>query len=741
MQKVSNEYKQSMKTLLRERGFIKISFGLVNQEAQANASVADGDEIYYSNNKHLLEDHGEDSIYATLEEDFTKVDGTMLIPPRPSQVSSSVDTGLVSRLLVSDSPYEMVINLNTLPMDFKGLTIDFGEDYPVDFDIIGDTNTVEYRGNDDAVFVTEDVFYQTTRLRFVFYTMKNTESRLRVYSIRFGYGLVYGNSSVIESKLETYISPICADVPQIDFYVILKNYDKYFNVDNPNSAINYLETGQEMDISYGYQLPDSDKIEWIKGQHLLCSEWESDDTQAIIKCQDVFRNMDIEYYKGLYAQNGKSYFALATEILTDAGYSAGEYYLDPRLKDLYTKNPMPREKHKIGLQLIANACRCTLGQSREGRIEIKSNFVPEGTASANAETAFSNVESIMDYDEKDEYSTMANDYTIVAEGMYVLGKTASPTKNTGFISAAVSDENCEFSTNPVVTVSLLAVRTYGSLEFDFGHALPGEFILHTYNNGTPVDDFVVGADEISKKTVVIRNFDDFNVIEIEFTKTQVPHSRIVFNHFGRSEVMDFTMERRDMTCSPKAIKQELIKSVVVPCYLYQPGDREYNLIYEDVDVTSGEEAIYYVQHPAYNFSVKIDDQAGGAQITAWGNYYIKVKFLVSGEHKLGIYGYQYRIVEKKYVKELHTRGKTITWRNPLISDYEMAKDLAEWLADYYQSGVEYEYTTRGNPELDATDIIYQENEFHSGMKVNIFRHIVKFRQAFSGFIAARRVGG
>ncbi len=76
---------------------------------------------------------------------------------------------------------------------------------------------------------------------------------------------------------------------QIDFTVTLKNYDKYFNVDNPRSAINFLETGQEMDIYYGYQLPESGEIEWIKGNHLLCSEWESDDYTATIRCQDVFK--------------------------------------------------------------------------------------------------------------------------------------------------------------------------------------------------------------------------------------------------------------------------------------------------------------------------------------------------------------------------------------------------------------------------------------------------------------------
>ena len=741
MQKVSREYKRSMKSSLRERAYIMVSFGLVNQEAQAKASVAQGDDTYYSNNQNLFGEHTDDTIYATMEENFTRVDGSMFFLPRSNSSSRFYDTGIVSRRLLSDAQYEMVINLNTIVTDFKGLTINFGENYPVDFDIIGDTNTVEFRDNDKAEFTTEEVFYQTTKIRIVFYTMKNPQSRLRVYSIRFGYGLVYYNDSVLDSKLETYVSPIGADVPQIDFSVTFKNYDRYFNVDNPNSAINYLETGQEMDIMYGYQLPDSDEIEWVKGQHLWCAEWESDDNKAVIKCQDIFRNMDGEYMYGMYAANGKSYYQLATEILHDAGFEADQYYLDPRLKTLYSKNPMPRVKHKEALQIIANACRCTLSQSREGKIQIKSNFVPEGTASSNGATDFSNVQHIMEDTDKDEYGTMANEYTIATGGMFLLGEGVAATRNTGYVSAAVSKDDCTFTINPKVTISLTAIRTYGSLAFDFGYALPAEFILRTFNNGEAADEFTIGEDEIDKHTVVIRNFNDFDVIEIEFTKTSKPNSRIVFNHFGLSEVADFTMERRDMTSSPKAIKQELIKEVIVPCYLYQNGNKLDNVVSEDVEITAGEERTYYIQEASYGYIPKLDDVTGQVTVVDWGNYYVTLRFLVTGTYRLDVQAYQYRIIERQVVKTLHTRGKTVTWKNPLISDMTMANDLADWLKEYYLAGIEYEYDTRGNPELDATDIIYQENEFRTGMKVNIHRTITKFQQTFSGVVMARRVGG
>lgn len=740
MQKVSKAYKESMKSSLRERAYIMLSFGLVNQEAQAKASIDNGAFAYFSNKNNVFGERSDDTIYATLEEDFTRVDGSMFFLPRQSSGRTYYDTGIISEKLLSQAACELIISLNTIANDFKGLTINFGENYPVDFDIISSTGqTIEFRDNDKSTWSTEEVLTNTTYIKMVFYTMKNPQSRLRIYSILFGYGLVYYNDSVMGSSLDSYVSPIGADVPQIDFSVTLKNYDHYFNVDNPKSAINYLETGQEMDIMYGYQLPDSDEIEWIQGNHLLCSEWESDDNTATIRCQDIFRTMDTEYAKGLYSETGKSYYALAVEILTDAGIS--DYYIDPRLKNLYTKNPMPRVQRKEALQIIANACRCVLTQTRFGAIQIKSNFMPEATISTNGETSFSKSANVLNESEKDEYGTLAKNYTPVDGSMFFIPRTGSATLNTGYVSQAVSKADGTFTTNPVITITMEAIRAYYGLELVFGQCLPGAFTIRTYNSGTLVNEFPIAADEIDKTTVILRDFDDFDVMKIEFTKTAEPYNRIVLNYFSLSDVTDFTMTRRDMTSSPKAIKQELIKEVIVPCYTYQKNNREENLVNEDVEVTAGQIETYYIQDPSYGYVAKLDEVTGQVEVIDWGNYYVTLKYKVSGSFRLEVQGYRYKIVERYATKTLHARGKSVKWQNPLISDMMMANDLAEWLADYYTAGIEYEYDTRGNPEIDTTDIVYQENEFYEGMKVHIYRHTVNFKQAFSGRVTARRIGG
>lgn len=740
MQKVSKAYKESMKSSLRERAYIMISFGLVNQEAQAKATVDNGSYAYYSNKDNIFGEHIDDTVYATLEEEFTKVDGSMFFLPRATEGGRYYDTGIVSDKLVSEARCEVIISLNTIATDFKGLTINFGENYPVDFDIVGSTGqTIEFRGNTKSKWSTEEVLENTTYIKLVFYKMKNPQSRLRIYSIMFGYGLVYYNDSVMSSALDSYVSPIGADVPQFDFSVTLKNYDHYFNVDNPNSAINYLETGQEMDIMYGYQTPGSDTIEWIQGNHLWCSEWESDDNTATIRCQDIFRNMDGEYVKGLYSAAGKSYYALAEEILKDAGIS--EYYIDPRLKKLYSNNPIPRVKYKEALQIIANACRCVLTQSRDGKVQIKSNFMPSASIATNGEETYSNAANVLTDTPKVEYATLAGNYTPTDGTMFFLPRNGKAALTTGYVSKEISGANGTFTKNPVVTITMEAIRAYYGLKLVFGTALPAAFTIRTYKGGEPVNEYSVEKDEINTTSIILRDFDDFDVMKIEFTKTAEPYNRIVLNYFSLSDVVDFTMNRRDMTSSPKAIKQELIKEVIVPCYTYQENNREENLVYEDIDVVAGEVETYYIQDPSYGYKVKLDEVEGKATVVAWSNYFVTIKFNVTGSFKLEVQGYRYKIVEKYATVSLNARGKTVKWKNPLISNTTMANELAAWLADYYTAGIEYEYDTRGNPELDATDIVYQENEFHDGMRVNIYRHTVNFKQAFSGRVTARRIGG
>ena len=98
-----------MKSSLRERAYIMISFGLLNQEAQAKAKVEQGDFTYYSNSTNILSEKTDDTIYATLEENFTKVDGTMFFLPRQNASNAYLDTGIISDKLLTQADRKSVV--------------------------------------------------------------------------------------------------------------------------------------------------------------------------------------------------------------------------------------------------------------------------------------------------------------------------------------------------------------------------------------------------------------------------------------------------------------------------------------------------------------------------------------------------------------------------------------------------------------------------------------------------------
>lgn len=748
VQKVSKRYAKSMKKPIRDRGYIEVSFGIINQKAQEKASVVEnGNFAYYTNNKNIFDSQVDRKRqYATFEENFTKLDGTMYFLPRENSGLSYYDTGLISKNIISE-PYELTINLNINPTEIKGLTIDFGENYAVNFDIVTASGTINVVNNVDSRWETQDIIGPTNYIKLIVYSMKNPNARLRINSILFGYGLVYGNEYVIDSQLESYVSPICQDVPQIDFSVTLNNQDHYFNVDEPDSAINYLETGQDINVKYGYELTDGEEpeIEWVQGCKLKCSDWEATDTTATIRGQDLLRSMDSKYYKGFYVPDrGRSFYDLALDVFHDAGET--DFYIDPRLKSIYTNNPLPIVSHKEALQMIANACRCILFQTREGTISIKSNFKPEITVSSNGETSYSSVSNILDSSVKEEYASYSYNYSRLDENMHFLPRSGTSGLNTGYISSYQSNSNKEFSTNPIITLTQEAQCSYGNLRIVFGNSQPEEFIIRTYNSNSLVETLTFPNEEyeIEKDMYIVHNFDDLDKMEIEFTKTINPYNRITVNNIFFDIASNFIMETNDMTSPPKAIKKESIQEVEAFCYLYQPSANEEQLFSEQKEFDDNETRKIFFSEPCYNLTAKLDGSTSGIQIINSGSYYVEVKITSGGSHTIDVFGYKFKIVECSVSKIRSLdgqKGVTKKWCNPLVSDMSTADSLSMWLMDYYNSSVEYEYDMRGYPELDVNDIIRQERKTKSGttlVDVNVYRHTIKFDQAFSGKVVSIR---
>ena len=199
--------------------------------------------------------------------------------------------------------------------------------------------------------------------------MSVPNNRVRIDYIQFGLGLEYDDEWILEANSKTSLSAINDDLPESEFSITLNNDEQIFNVDNPASEINFLESGQRMNVVIGYML-DNGKVEWLQMHSLYVYEWSASDEKATIKAVDVLKFLSDDYYKGQYYETGITLYDLAVLVLEDAGVAQEDYYLDTYLKKITVYNPLPNVRHKEALQIIANAGRCVLDYDRYGRIRI-----------------------------------------------------------------------------------------------------------------------------------------------------------------------------------------------------------------------------------------------------------------------------------------------------------------------------------------------------------------------------------
>lgn len=571
MQTVSQDYRNSMKSPLRNRGYIRVSMGLINKDAQDSAYISNEQGNYFSNSTKVFRGNENPKVYVTMENNHSKVDGSMYFPWKPSQGGYTYYNGFVS---VGLAPCDVVITLSG-SQNFKGLMIDFGENYPTKFDIITNNTTLNIPSNTQALYKTDKSFTGINKVTLKIHQMKNPNTRVRIFSMKFGMGLEYGNESVLDSSLDTCVSPISAELPQIDFTVKIKNENGSFDVENPESMVNFIESEQDMEVEYGYQL-DNGNIEWVYGSNLKCGNWSSNDRELTLEAHDILRDKNAEHVDGECLTNGSTtYSVLATRVLKEMGIT--DYYIDPSLSNLETHNPIPRVSSKEALQLIANAGMCTLSITRRGRVELR------------------------------KYDT---------------------------------------------------------------------------------------------------------------------------------QLENFTIEKSDILNAPNITKSDTIRKIILSYYNYVPTTDVTSLISEKVTVNHTDRVSYYFDEPYYDYTVTgITDYS----IIKARAYYLEVEYRTTGTHEIEITGKKYNKVEKRVSRTINEKGVDINWSNPLIDNSSHANLLAAWLALYYKDQFQYEYETRGNPELDTMDVITQQNDYISGMKVRVTRHVIKFKQSFRGKLVTRRL--
>lgn len=739
MQLASKEYKEAMQLPFRNRAYIRVSIGVVNPDAQNNAVLDEETEItYYSDGKKPFDGYTVTKPYATAEQNFSKVDGSMYFLPKETDGYSYYNNGIVTKDILGS----VYISFGGLVgLDIKGLTIDFGECYPTQFTIQSDSGTKSYE-NDKQLFTTEDAFDGSSYFIITPITMLGGQDRMRIYQIIFGIANTFSNDKVINCSLKDYVSPISETIPSMDVSLTIDNQDLYYSPDNPESAIAYMEIGQEVKVSFGYDVTGNGDVEWLPETTTFLNTWSADDVQAKFTATDRFYQLTDTYYKGLYRSGGITLYDLALDVLNDAGIEdEREFYIDPYLKRITVYNPLPPVKHSEALQIIANAGRCALYEDRANKIHLKASFVPDMQVSVNNKTDYSRIDNLLKDNKKDAYAIASNDFSLVDGSLFFMPKDGSY-KETGYVSNSIADADGNFTENPIITVTLESGFTAFGMIINFRNVSPQEFVIRTYYLSAIQDTYTV--ENPDTEYITDYQFNDFDKMEIEFTKGH-PNARITIDNILIGDVTDYRLSRtRDLMDNPTGTRQEKVKMISVKKTNYRESQEGFKeLITEKVTLTDEMQHTVYFSIASYGFQASVkDNDSIGVQILDSSNYFVTVKFTnatVGTEIELVIQGYEY-VADESYYRVTHNpNGQEIEWSNPLISTDEQARDLEEWIATYYLGDVDYEISWRGDPRVEANDLFYLELKNREDALIRSYQNELSFNGAWSGSMKARKV--
>lgn len=678
MRRVSSAYKVAMAKHLRDHTYMVCSLGVVSNEAQGSARVI-SPMHYLSNNVTLFKERTEVGEYATFEEMTVQADGKTYFPPRNDDyIQLLPNMSALSREIMGSIKIQF-----DNAYDIKGLTIGFGQNHPTSFNIIINDETTHSYTNDSETFETLDNFNGTQSITIQPVSFNDSDNkRLRIESMLMGVGLIFRSEDIINASLSDSASFVCAELPRVSFDITVSDKNDWFNVDNDASFMRYLQTGQRLNLSIGTELEDK-SIEWLQMPPTYLVNWSSDSNKtAKFTGADKLNVFLAEKYESGYYIHSRTAYDEAHAVCVSAGLEPDEYIIDDILRAIPLVNPMPMVGHSEALQLIANAARCSLKEDSAGRVIIIPNFENiveplDLVVNTTSEAAWSKPSNI-----RTGAEMVYADFTrncVPADGtMYFIPHSGEGYLESGFVTSEAADANGEFTTTPSLEVVLPSKCTYFGLDFDFAGNPPVQFTIKVYSEQILVDTVVV--DNPTKEHRVFHDFLNFDKLVLEFNKA-MPYNRVIVQRVGFGDITDYKLTLADIKKSTGTVETK-VRDVRVRVFTFEEEETE----------VDGETVMTPHQ---------VDDS---------------------------VY----------YTKHVNNVGEVITFENPLISTMEHARQVAEWLANYYANDITYSVDYRGDARIESSDYIYMESEVVNNLQVEVDTHDLRYNGALSGTLKLRR---
>lgn len=397
MQHVSDGYREAMQLPIRNRGYIRVLLAAFNPETQNNAffdDLSSTPTLWYCDPLNLFQGRPSEQHYATLEERWTKVDGTMYFAPASlgNNWQTIETSAIITQNVVSSGTVAVTYPADP---DLTDITIDFDGRSPSRLELVlsnGRAFITHNPSNSRRISIHSENFRNTTGFTFTAYLSSTYNSRLRVNAIYLGKVFEFSNDQVIDSRVTSHASPLAEDCPTIDAMVKVADYDNFLNPDNPDAAVYFFKPGQMMYVSYGYELETlpqilgriyTSSVEWVPGWKLELDRWEYQNNQATLFGVDMLRHLTDLYRDGQY-MTGRYYNGMVNEVQLAAGLNNQRVDMTDWWPSGRSANGsiVPVVPYREAFQMIANLTTTTLLLNRIGQLIFRNwprlaNAVPE----------------------------------------------------------------------------------------------------------------------------------------------------------------------------------------------------------------------------------------------------------------------------------------------------------------------------------------------------------------------------
>ena len=741
MKSVSNAYKASMKAMLRNRSYVRITFGNVDTtaatdgewESNGAASISEFETVDYA--------YQYGDTYVSLELNRWALDGKSLLVPTGEDVQDGFISSLMSDAEGNFTTPPVITREFSLKHIFPGLTLTFDtrqQEWPLevtaDFYLNGavvDTQTVSITSVQTTISTTATEVDKVT----ITFDRCLPYRRPRLENVLYGLNVQFVNKDIVSTQQKHDVDPLSRRLPTETMQFTILDYEHKYDPDNPAGIYAYVDKNSPIEIQFGYELPDG-SVEWIKpDNYVLNAKPSAQNNQATFNGTGLIGSLTGTFYKSKLGS--KSLYDMAQEVLLDAGLTLTEqgenpWEIDDALKDMFTTAALPIDTHMNCLQLIAHAACCRLYTDDDNIIHIRPFGVTvigiyNGVWADNGHVWFS------EWDTIDKGNTAENTYVTFELNRWTLGGDSQiilPDSNAGqrgYISEAMTGADGSFTNPPVFTKTFDVPHDLPVLAIRFDTVLdefPGAVQVKYYHDDTLLDTQTATIDSV--EVYVSSN------LAIECTKIEVTmignlpyrRGRVTKVYYRETDfTLDFTSIGEN---SQKISKIDELKSVSVARYSYTASN-DTSTLYEGTTT----ETELHVEFSGLAQDVQISI-SGGTLVSS--NIYARAADLVlsSGTKTVTITGKT--LTENSVVVSypVAQSGEIDKEENPLITNDTMCQALANHVKSYLQMRNTYEANYRGNPEMEVGDIIGLQTLYTDEMDALILVDEITFDGSLSG---------